>query len=49
MNKTSEAARMLARKSVEARKRKWGEKGFQAKMRTWGKLGGRPPKKERKS
>ena len=35
-------ARELARRSVEARKRKWGKAGFKAKMRAWGKLGGRP-------
>ena len=42
MSKASEAARELARRSVEARKRKWGKAGFEAKMRAWGKLGGRP-------
>jgi hypothetical protein len=45
MGKTSEAAKLLALKSVEARKRKWGTERFKAKMREWGKLGGRPPKK----
>jgi hypothetical protein len=44
MRKTSEAARMLARRSVAARQRKWGVEGFREKMRVWGKLGGRPPK-----
>jgi hypothetical protein len=45
MNKTSEAARELARLSIEARRRKWGEEGFRKKMQVWGKLGGRPPGK----
>jgi hypothetical protein len=45
MNKASEAARALARRSVAARERKWGKEGFRERMRTWGKLGGRPPKK----
>jgi hypothetical protein len=45
MKKTSDAARELARRSVEARKKKWGKKGFRERMRAWGKLGGRPPKK----
>jgi hypothetical protein len=45
MKKTSDAARELARRSVEARKQKWGKKGFSERMRAWGKLGGRPPKK----
>jgi hypothetical protein len=47
MSKASEAARELARRSVEARKRKWGKSGFKAKMRAWGKLGGRPKKEKR--
>jgi hypothetical protein len=42
MNKTSEAARMLAQLSVAARRRKWGDVGFRKRMQTWGKLGGRP-------
>jgi hypothetical protein len=42
--KASEAARLLARKSVRARREKWGEKGFLRRMREWGKKGGRPPK-----
>ena len=41
MNKTSQAARELAKLSVAARRRKWGEQDFRAKM-AWGKLGGRP-------
>jgi hypothetical protein len=38
----SEAARLLGRKSAEARKKKWGKKEFERRMREWGKLGGRP-------
>jgi hypothetical protein len=45
MNKASDAARELARRSVAARRRKWGAVGFRERMRGWGKLGGRPPKK----
>jgi hypothetical protein len=43
--KKNEAALLLAKKSVQARREKWGEKAFVQKMRKWGKLGGRPPKK----
>jgi hypothetical protein len=46
VKKTSDAARELARRSVEARKQKWGKKGFRERMRAWGKLGGRPPKRK---
>jgi hypothetical protein len=46
MSKATEAAKELARRSIAARKRKWGKKGFRQKMRDWGKLGGRPAKKE---
>jgi hypothetical protein len=42
MKKTSDAARELARRSVEARKQKWGKQGFLERLRAWGKLGGRP-------
>jgi hypothetical protein len=45
MKKASEAARELARRSVRARRRKWGAEGFRDRMRVWGKLGGRPRKK----
>ncbi len=38
----SKAASLMGRKSVEARKKKWGKKEFVRKMREWGKLGGRP-------
>lgn len=42
--KASEAARLLAQKSVRARREKWGDKEFVRRMREWGKLGGRPKK-----
>lgn len=44
MKKTSKAAQVLARRSVAARRAKWGAQGFRKKMQTWGKLGGRPRK-----
>lgn len=47
-SKASEAARFLARKSVRARREKWGEKEFTRRMREWGKLGGRPRKEGKK-
>jgi hypothetical protein len=43
----SEVMSLLAKRSVEARKKAWGKKEFKKKMRAWGKLGGRP-KKSRK-
>jgi hypothetical protein len=42
MGKTTDAAKELAKRSVAARRRKWGEEGFREKMQAWGKLGGRP-------
>jgi len=36
------AAKALASRSIEARKRAWGEDEFRNRMREWGKLGGRP-------
>jgi hypothetical protein len=42
MRNVSEAARALAKRSIAARRLKWGEEGFRERMRTWGKLGGRP-------
>lgn len=42
--KKSKAAVELAQRSVDARRKKWGEKGFEKKMREWGKMGGRPRK-----
>ncbi len=39
---TSEAARLMARRSVKARIENWGEEEFRRRMREWGKLGGRP-------
>jgi hypothetical protein len=44
MSKANDAARELARRSVEARRKKWGKKEFARRMREWGKLGGRPRK-----
>ena len=41
-NDNSTAASLLGRRSVEARKKKWGKKEFTRRMREWGKLGGRP-------
>ena len=38
----SEAARMLAKRSVKARKEKWGEDELKRRMQEWGSLGGRP-------
>jgi hypothetical protein len=38
----SDAASMMARRSVKARIEKWGEAEFQRKMQEWGKMGGRP-------
>jgi hypothetical protein len=46
MSKASEAARELAKRSVTARRRKWGKAGFRKKMQAWGKLGGRPRSKK---
>lgn len=43
----SNAAKELARLSVQARREKWGEKEFVRKMQAWGKLGGRPPKESK--
>jgi hypothetical protein len=42
MEKAREAAKELAKRSVAARRLKWGEEGFREKMQAWGKLGGRP-------
>ena len=46
MSKASEAAKELAKRSVQARREKWGATEFTRRMRQWGKLGGRPPKKQ---
>jgi hypothetical protein len=48
MGTANEAAKELARLSVAARRRKWGAESFREKMRAWGRLGGRPPKKEKR-
>lgn len=45
MSKATEAARELAKRSIRARREKWGEQEFVRRMREWGKLGGRPPKR----
>jgi len=42
VNKASKAARELAKRSVAARRRKWGKEGFRQKLREWGTKGGRP-------
>ena len=39
---TSEAAKLMARRSVQARIEDWGQEEFRRRMRKWGKLGGRP-------
>ncbi len=44
----SEAASLMGRKSVEARKKKWGKKEFVRRLREVGKLGGRPKGSGRK-
>jgi hypothetical protein len=46
MSKATEAAKELAKRSIRARRRKWGAKGFRERMREWGKLGGRPRSKK---
>jgi len=46
MKKASKAARALAKRSVAARRKKWGKAGFRKKMQAWGKLGGRPRSKK---
>jgi hypothetical protein len=42
MRSVNRAATLLGRRSVEARKAKWGSREFAKRMREWGKLGGRP-------
>jgi hypothetical protein len=46
MTKTSKAARELAKRSIAARRLKWGKEGFRSRMQAWGKLGGRPRTKK---
>lgn len=41
----SNAARLLGKRSAQARIEKWGRKEFIRKMREWGARGGRPRKK----
>jgi hypothetical protein len=42
--KANQAARLLAKRSVKARRARWGDEGFARRIREWGKLGGRPRK-----
>jgi hypothetical protein len=42
MTKVGKAARLMGRRSAEARTKKWGRKEFVRRMQEWGKLGGRP-------
>jgi hypothetical protein len=42
----NKAASALGKRSVEARKKKWGKKEFLKRMREYGKLGGRPRKQQ---
>jgi hypothetical protein len=49
MSKATEAARELAKRSIQARREKWGEEEFVRRMRAWGKLGGRPRTKKGKT
>ena len=46
--KISEVMSLMAQRSVEARRKKWGKREFVKKMREYGKLGGRPPKSKPK-
>jgi hypothetical protein len=46
MTKLSQAAKEMAKRSVAARRLKWGETGFREKMQAWGRLGGRPRTKK---
>ena len=46
--KISDVMSLLAQRSVEARRKKWGKKEFIKRMREYGKLGGRPPKSKPK-
>jgi hypothetical protein len=40
----NQAASLLGKRSAEARKKAWGDKGFKERMKEYGKLGGRPKK-----
>ena len=40
--KASQAASLLGKRSVAARRKKWGDAGFIEKMREVGEKGGRP-------
>ena len=41
-SKNTLAAQALAKRSVKARKKAWGEAEFVRRMQEWGKKGGRP-------
>lgn len=45
----SEAARKMGMRSVQSRKKMWGEKEFARRMKDYGKLGGRPKRDSQKS
>ena len=45
----SEAASLMGRRSVKARKEQWGEAEYRRRMQEWGKLGGRPKGRPRKA
>ncbi|MGH9473381.1 MAG: hypothetical protein ACRD1M_11645 [Terriglobales bacterium] len=47
--KASEAASLLGKRSVRARRERWGEEEFARKLREWGKLGGRPRKQAKEA
>ncbi len=42
MAKINKAASLLGKRSVQARKKKWGKAEFERRMQEWGKQGGRP-------
>jgi len=44
--KASEAASLLGKRSVRARKQQWGEAEYLRRQRQYGKLGGRPRKSQ---
>ena len=48
MTNVSEAARALAKRSIAARRLKWGEEGFRERMRTWANWAG-VPREEREA
>lgn len=44
--KASEAASVLGKRSVRARKQQWGEAEYLRRQKEYGKLGGRPKKEK---